>query len=527
MKKLYISFAFIFQSLFSFAQINFQSGFGDTLTDDGSKAVKTSSGGYCIVGTTKQTDADSTDIAVYFINYLGEMNTSVRIGLGRDEYPTGIEETADNGFIISGTTYSSPADLTNSDIFVLKINSVGDVMWANVYGGADDDEAHSIKKTPDNNYIVVGRTKSFGSALVSALVLKIDENGNQLWCNVNSTSVGNYFYQGDITIDGQYILGGGSFNGSNDDNYIVKMDTSGSIIWSKRYGTNGADYISDIKSTSDSGFIMAGISTENTAGDTDQCVIKLDSLGGFKWANNYGTTKYDRSFSIIENAAHNFVVCGYTNISPPGGSINQLVLNEIDSAGNLVWAYIYGDSVQNSEGYYLIPGIDDGYVALGYSVAFGEPNGDVLFIKTIDDGVSGCDEFPLLLTKNSTTFTDSSGSVEQMVQLNNQSINLTSIEFSSSYAQNCVFDNVKDITKNYSSYNSAKIYPNPAGILLNIETEMDDATASIFDQLGRIVFIQKFNARKITIDISSFASGVYFLELKSKNNLSRNKFIKE
>ena len=247
MKKLYISFAFIFQSLFSFAQINFQSGFGDTLTDDGNKVVQTSNGGYCIVGTTKQTDADSTDIVVYFINYLGEMNTSVRIGLSRSEYPTGIEETADNGFIISGTTYSSPADLTHSDIFVLKINSFGDVMWANVYGGADDDEAHSIKKTPDNNYIVVGRTKSFGSALVSALVLKIDENGNQLWCNVNSASVGNYFYQGDITNDGQYILGGGSFNGSNDDNYIVKMDTSGSIIWSKRYGTNGADYISDIK----------------------------------------------------------------------------------------------------------------------------------------------------------------------------------------------------------------------------------------------------------------------------------------
>ena len=56
---------------------------------------------------------------------------------------------------------------------------------------------------------------------------------------------------------------------------------------------------------------------------------------------------------------------------------------------------------------------------------------------------------------------------------------------------------------------------------------MDDATASIFDQLGRIIYIQKFNARKVTIDISSFASGVYFLELKSKNNLTRNKFIKE
>lgn len=526
MKKIYIVFTCILLGLFCSAQIKFQSGFGDTMTDIGTKVVKTSNGGYCIIGTTEQNHKDTTDIAVYFVNYLGEMSTSVIIGLSRNEFPTGLVETSDSGFIISGTTYSSPIDTTHSDIFALKINSVGDVLWSNIYGGADDDDAQSIMKTPDNNFVIVGSTKSYGSASKSALVLKIDENGDQKWCNVSSASLSNYFNQGDITYDKQYILGGGSFNGSSDDNYIVKMDTSGSIIWSKRYGTNGADWISDIKTTSDSGFIIAGISSENTAGDTDQNVIKLDSTGGLTWAYNYGTSNYDRSFSIIENSSHHFIVCGYTNISPPGSTINQLVLDEIDSAGNVVWANIYGDSIQTSEGYYLIPGQKDGYAAVGFSVIF-EPNGDAFFLKTDDNGIGGCYEFPISLIQNSSPLTVSSGAVGILVQLNHQSIAMTSNNFTDSYAQDCVIDNIKNITTNNSANNSARLYPNPAGKLLNIEMEMDDATATVFDQLGRSILKQKFNSPKTTIDLSFLSPGVYFLELKSKNKLSRNKFIKE
>ena len=99
--------------------------------------------------------------------------------------------------------------------------------------------------------------------------------------------------------------------------------------------------------------------------------------------------------------------------------------------------------------------------------------------------------------------------------------------FSNSYGQNCFYDNVKNIVKNNSKNNSAIVYPNPAQKLLNIETEIEDATATIFDQLGRSVLIEKLTSLKTTIDISSLSQGVYFLQLKSKNKLTGNKFIKE
>ncbi len=527
MRKLYIVITCIFQSLNCIGQINFQSGFGDILTDIGSKVVKTSDGNYCIVAASGQDQPDSADITVYFANYLGEMNSSVKIGMGRNEFPTGLVETAGGDFIISGSTYSSPLDSTQSDIFAIKINSSGDVLWSFVYGGDQDDEAKSLFKTPDNKFIIVGNTKSFGSSDMSALVLKIDEDGNQIWCNVNGALSVNYFNQGDLTIDDQYIFGGGTFNGSHTDNYLVKMSSSGGIIWSRRYGTIGADWISDIKATSDSGFIMAGISSENTAGDTDQCVIKIDSAGGLVWAYNYGTVGHDRSFSIIENSIKHFIICGYSNIDTSGSVINQLVLDEIDSVGNVVWANIYGDSAQTYEGYYVIPGIDDGYAAVGFSVAFGDPNGDALFLKTDDNGIAGCDEFPMILNRNPVTLTDSSGAFEQMVTLNTQAVDMIGKQYTNSYAQNCVYDNIKEFTnKNYTN-SLAKLYPNPSEKLLTVETEFDNSIATIFDQMGRTVYKQKFNDRKTTIDISSLSPGIYFIEILSKNNLSKNKFIKE
>ena len=87
MKKIYIAFICILFTFYCSAQVNFQSGFGDTLTDDGSKFVITADDGYCIVGATGLNQIDGSDIAVYFINYLGEMNSSIRIGLSKNEFP--------------------------------------------------------------------------------------------------------------------------------------------------------------------------------------------------------------------------------------------------------------------------------------------------------------------------------------------------------------------------------------------------------------------------------------------------------
>ena len=147
--------------------------------------------------------------------------------------------------------------------------------------------------------------------------------------------------------------------------------------------------------------------------------------------------------------------------------------------------------------------------------------------KTIDDGVTGCDEFDLFLTRNSTTLTDSSGGAGQLILLSVQPASMNSFSFTNSYAQNCYVDNIKDIKNKNSPNNSAKLYPNPAENLLTVETEIEDATATIYDQLGRAIFKQKFNSLKTTIDVSGISPGVYYLELKSKNALTGNKFIKE
>ncbi len=530
MKKYYILFIFILHGLISTAQINFQSGFGDTVADYGTKVVKITTGGYLVIGPTGVDQTNNADVAIYFANQIGEMNSSVKIGLNKDEYPSGLVETAGGGFIISGTTYSSPLDTLNSDIFVAKINSTGDVLWSNVYGTTNEDNAESLFKTPEGNFIISGSTSNSANTLHSALVIKINENGDVIWSNTYKPTASTYFFQGDITFDNQYVFGGGAFTGTNDENYIVKTDTAGNVRWEKSFGTTGADWIRDIKSTSDSGFIIAGISSENTAGDTDQCIIKLDSVGSINWAYNYGTVGYDRSFSVIENSIQHYIVCGYSNISTSGGIINQMVMEEIENSGNIVWANIYGDSVETSEGYYVINGIDDGYAAVGYSVAYGDPNGDVDLVKTDNFGVAGCDEFPLFLTRNTAQLFEGTPdpSIRSSILLNQQSVAMISEPFTNSYAQNCVFDYIKDdISSKNSDKQFVKLFPNPTENLLNIEMDFGEAVIVIYDQLGRVVSDQKISASKSSIDVSFLAPGFYHLQLKSGNNLAEGRFIKE
>ena len=180
MKFHYVILFIFLQNTFCTGQIFFQSAFGDTSTDQANVVIQNSMGGYCIAGSTGINNPNSSDIAVYFINNLGELisNYSYKIGFDGNEYVTGLVESPDGGILVCGTTFASPLDPIHSDIFVLKIQDFsGTIVWSNVYGGAENDEAKSIIRTPDNNYIIAGSTMSFGNVNKSAFALKINENG--------------------------------------------------------------------------------------------------------------------------------------------------------------------------------------------------------------------------------------------------------------------------------------------------------------------------------------------------------------
>jgi hypothetical protein len=524
MKKIYYQLIFI---LFSFtsstAQIQFQNGYGDTLMEKGTVIISTSTGGYCIVGPTGLNYTDSSDVAVYVTDSAGDLLLSVKAGLPGNEFPTGLVETDNGDFIISGTTYASPLDTVNSDVFAMRITAAGGfVIWWQVYNGIGNDEANSILKTPDNNYLIAGSSTSSDTLLKSGMALKINDSGQQLWCKLISSLPYNYFNSAEVSYDLNYLLAGGTSDSlGKSDNLIVKMDTLGNVIWGKRFGTPESDVINSITLNADSGFIAAGFSLGLTGNDTDQCIIKLDSAGNVNWANYYGTANTDIVFSVLESFNSHYVTCGYSVVTGPGGDLMQMTMNEIDSAGNLVWANSYDFQTDESYGKNVIVGLDGGFAATGYSKSFGDQNGDVYFVKTDGNGASGCNEFPITFLKSPATLQDSLGVTTQSFIFTDTLLNIYSDIFINQYGQNCF----ATVINNASENNSVKLFPNPAKDKLYIESDFSNLTVSVFDITGKKAGDYKFKSSFGSIDVSTLVSGVYFIRIQSESGSIVKKFI--
>ncbi len=112
------------------------------------------------------------------------MQWTKTFGGTRDDIGHSIQQTNDGGFIIGSSTVSFDIDtLSSDDIYLLKTNSSGQLLWSKTYGGTNQDGAPlSVQQTNDGGFIVIGETKSFGAGYQDIYLIKTDSLGNSS-CN--------------------------------------------------------------------------------------------------------------------------------------------------------------------------------------------------------------------------------------------------------------------------------------------------------------------------------------------------------
>ncbi|MFI5171673.1 MAG: MopE-related protein [Chitinophagales bacterium] len=181
-----------------------------------------------------------------------------------------------------------------------------------------------------------------------------------------------------LTSDGGFLIAGSKAVSLVDgwEYYIIKLDATGTVQWQKDFNANEDDFLQSAIQTADGGYLLggysyssiSGIKTENSNGDADYWILKIDATGNLIWENTIGGTGTDRLNQVIELPSGDFMLSGTSN-SGIGGD-KTVITNgnydlwfvKVNNAGAVVWQKGIGGSgsdqfvemIQTADGGFLL-----------------------------------------------------------------------------------------------------------------------------------------------------------------------------
>ena len=340
-----------------------EDSFGGRGADGGNDVLGTSDGGYISVGYTNAYGSGKNDVWIIKTDFNGEKQWSRVYGGKLDDYGWGVTESDDGGYVIAGETFSFGSG--QSDIYLLKIDSNGNMKWNTTFGGLAEDVAYSVVNSNDGGIIVAAQTKSYGKGGSDGMIVKFDSKGIKQWNRLFGGKGLDYLKS--ITVDSLkgYILAGGSrsFNDGDNQGWVLSVNNDGYLRWEKTYGDVGEDGFNMITRTKDGGFVAVGSSASFfSKGMKDVIMIKLDSAGQKLWMNLYGGRENDIGNAVNECKDGGFIIAGETTSYGKGKS--DILLIKTDQLGIEKWKTTVGsvgvdigNSVQElTKGGYIISG---------------------------------------------------------------------------------------------------------------------------------------------------------------------------
>ena len=323
---------------------------------------------------------------------------------GAAETANSMQQTADGGYIVAGSTNSSGVP-GHPHASVLKLDSLGNVVWQKTYGGTGPDSASSIDQTTDGGYVVAGSFMNSTASHSAPWVFKLDSTGNIVWqktfsagndafTSITHTSDGGSAVEGWGTF---FLLSCGCQVGPTA--WVVRLDTVGNIIWQQVY-SSGWNYGYSIAQTSDGGFVVAGkahhVSPE-TVSSWDPLIFKVDSSGNLVWQKIFSVYFDGEVYSAQQTLDGGFIVAGTSNNwgNQPSTCIPTLIdckfhdwVFKLNSTGGMVWQKTYGGTGTSEYANSVDQTSDGGFVIVGPTNSPGgawiyklDPAGNILWQK--------------------------------------------------------------------------------------------------------------------------------------------------
>jgi hypothetical protein len=385
--------------------IEWQRSFGGTGGESPTMIRRTLDGGWIVGGATgspasgNKTSSTfrSSDVWLVRLNANGEKLWDATFGgTEQDDFSSSqpninlraLLPTSDGGFVFGDTSFSgadgNKTSLNHgiSDYWVVRVDSNGNKVWDQTFGGSGAEYLQTVLKTSDGGLFLAGRSFSPVSGNKSSTnfgfgdywVVRVDANGRKLWDQSFGEAGNDILTTALPTTDGGFLLAG-SYG-------LVRLDASGQQLWHRPIESTNFGSLVTVQPSIDSGFIFGGsyryLAASNRY-DIDYSVMRVGADGWPIWSRTFGGDSEDTLKSVLTLPDGGTLLGGYSSSetggtkSSPNYGGNDYWVVRVDGAGNKLWDRSFGGSNYDKL-YYLVPTADGGVILVGNSGSIADGN---------------------------------------------------------------------------------------------------------------------------------------------------------
>lgn len=320
-------------------------------------------------------------IRVTSINLDITVTWSHELGGIKNDYGKSVIATHDGGFIVLGEIEPDPT--TNGRIWLIKINSTGDIEWNKTIGGSGDGDTtgEAIVQLNNGDLVIAGTFRFSSNNSKTIFLLKTTSQGYFIWDSVIEMNDKNTIQDMIVTKDGGFALGGHTYSKDkvNGDSWLVKINSEGQYEWNSSFGADDFDIANSLIQCSDDGYALAGWTRSFNNDEADFYLIKTDENGSLEWNRTYGGSKHDAASSVIQDSDGGFLIAGGKYSDAHGESDMWLVKTDVN--GKMEWEESYTQTLSSYDNSnQVIKTVDGGFVLVGYT------NAGAWLIKTNAEG---------------------------------------------------------------------------------------------------------------------------------------------
>ncbi len=363
---------------------SFQRVIGGPDFDRGVFVSPTSDGGYVAVGVTRSFGAGGEDIYLVKTDATGNVLWTQAYGGPKEDNGWSVHESA-GSLVLAGFTESFGAG--GFDCYLVKTNGEGAMQWSKTYGGVGKDRCWGLLPTSDGGFVLVGETTSSGSGAEDCYLIKTDASGTEVWWKTYGGDKSDRCFSIAQADDGGFLLAGQTYSeGAGDrDVYLIKTDASGMQEWSKTFGGAASDVGHSVTRTTEGDFVVTGYTTSFAIAEDDPYLIKIDATGHTLWTRVIPMEGVNHTLTGEQTTDGGFILGGLAEFRATGGSGALLV--KTDAEGNLEWSRdIFQTTTGGSVGYTVRATPDGGGILTGHTTEGSAGDVDLFMVKVDGEG---------------------------------------------------------------------------------------------------------------------------------------------